>query len=197
MFATKVEHVEVGGFEEAQASILTADACAFLTKLARAFECRRQDLLEARRQRQREMDSGQMPHFLPETTHIRESEWKVAPLSPSLLDRRVELTGPSDRKTIVNAMNSGANVFVADLEESATWTSLIEGQINLRDAVRRTISYASPEGKQHKLCDSPALLMVRPRAWHLDEKNFRVDGNPVSASLFDFGLFRTGVDQSE
>src|SRR5579864_8277267 len=191
MFATKLE-VGVGDrFEEAQATVLTADACAFLTKLARTFEGRRQELLEARLRRQCEIDNGRMPDFLPETAHIRDSVWKAAPIPPALLDRRVEITGPVDRKMIINAMNSGANVFMADFEDSnsPTWTNVIEGQINLRDAVRRTISYTSPEGKRYKLCDAPAVLMVRPRGWHLDEKHFTVDGKPISASLFDFGLF--------
>jgi len=192
MFATKLQQVEVGdSFEEAQASVLSAEACAFLTKLARTFEGRRQELLEGRRERQREIDNGKMPDFLPETAEIRDAEWKVAPLPPALLDRRVEITGPVDRKMIINAMNSGANVFMADFEDSnsPTWTNVIEGQVNLRDAVRRTISYTSPEGKYYKLCDSPAVLMVRPRGWHLDEKHFTVDGQPISAALFDFGLF--------
>ncbi len=192
MFATKVQQVGVGdSFEEAEAGILTAEACAFLTKLARAFENRRQELLEARRKRQQEIDNGKMPDFLPETAHIRDSVWKAAPIPPALLDRRVEITGPVDRKMIINAMNSGANVFMADFEDSnsPTWANVIEGQINLRDAVRRTISYTSPEGKHYKLCDAPALLMVRPRGWHLDEKHFTVDGKPISAALFDFGLF--------
>ena len=189
MFATKLGVED--SFEEAEATVLTADACAFLTKLARTFEGRRQELLEARRERQREIDHGKMPDFLPETAHIRESVWKVAPIPPALLDRRVEITGPVDRKMIINAMNSGANVFMADFEDSnsPTWTNVIEGQINLRDAVRRTICYTSPEGKRYKLCDGPAVLMVRPRGWHLDEKHFTVDGKPMSASLFDFGLF--------
>ena len=189
MFATKLGVED--SFEEAEATVLTADACAFLTKLARTFEGRRQELLEARRERQQEIDLGKMPDFLPETAHIRESVWKVAPIPPALLDRRVEITGPVDRKMIINAMNSSANVFMADFEDSnsPTWTNVIEGQINLRDAVRRTICYTSPEGKRYKLCDGPAVLMVRPRGWHLDEKHFTVDGKPMSASLFDFGLF--------
>jgi len=193
MFATKATPlVEIGGsFEEAQASILPAEACAFLIKLARTFEGRRQELLEARRTRQREIDLGKMPDFLAETRQVRESEWKAACVPPALLDRRVEITGPLDRKMIISAMNSGASVFIADFEDSKSpaWTSVIEGQVNLRDAVRRTISFASPEGKRHKLCDLPALLMVRPRGWHLEEKHFFVDGRPISASLFDFGLF--------
>jgi len=174
-----------------QTSILTGGAVGFVTQLANIFEGRRQDLLEARRQRQYEIDNGRMPDFLPETAHIRIAEWKVAPLPPALLDRRVEITGPVERKMMINALNSGANVFMADLEDSnsPTWQNVIEGQINLRDAVRGTIAYTSPEGKRYQLGEHPAVLMVRPRGWHLDEKHLLVDGKPVSAALCDFGLF--------
>jgi len=191
MFATNTRFRLEDSFEEAESRVLTGPACAFLTKLARTFEARRQELLEARRVRQRETDAGKLPDFMPETAHIRGSIWKAASIPPALLDRRVEITGPVDRKMIINAMNSGANVFMADFEDSnsPTWANVIEGQVNLLDAVRRTISYLSPEGKSYKLCDAPAVLMVRPRGWHLDEKHFTVDGQPISASLFDFGLF--------
>jgi malate synthase len=192
MFATREQQAQAAyGSQGSQDSILTEEACSFIRKLARAFEHRRRELLEARRERQREIDNGKLPDFLPETAHIRESAWKVAPLPPALLDRRVEITGPTDRKMIINAMNSGANVFMADFEDSnsPTWSNVIEGHANLRDAVRKTIEYTSPEGKHYKLSDSPALLMVRPRGWHLDETHVTVDGSPVSASLFDFGLF--------
>ncbi|MBZ5592198.1 MAG: malate synthase A [Acidobacteriia bacterium] len=190
MFATQEQQIPHPACES-ESSILTAEAARFLTKLSKAFEPRRQQLLEARRERQREIDRGNMPDFLAETAHIRQSEWKVAPLPPALLDRRVEITGPVERKMMINAMNSGANVFMADLEDSTSpmWENVIEGQVNLRDAVNGTIEYTSPEGKRYQLCQNPAVLMVRPRGWHLDEKHFLVDGQPVSASLFDFGLF--------
>jgi len=175
----------------AQTSILTPEATAFLVKLAQAFERRRQELLERRRQVQQEIDSGKMPDFLPETAAVRQAEWQVAPIPKDLLDRRVEITGPVDRKMIINALNSGANVFMADFEDSnsPTWQNTIEGQLNLRDAVQGTISYLSPEGKHYRLGDNRATLLVRPRGWHLQEKHFLVRGQPISASLFDFGLF--------
>ena len=162
-----------------------------MSKLARAFEGRRQELLARRRARQAELDAGVAPEFLRETAAIRQKEWTVAPIPPDLRDRRVEITGPVDRKMIINGLNSGANVFMADFEDSnsPTWRNNIEGQLNLRDAVRGTISYTSPEGKQYQLGPKPATLKVRPRGWHLEEKHFLVDGKPVSASLFDFGLF--------
>src|SRR5882762_1703256 len=175
------------------AEILTAEARRFLTTLARAFEPRRQELLTRRAERQRRLDAGELPDFLPETRSIREANWTAAPIPADLTDRRVEITGPVDRKMIINALNSGARVFMADFEDShaPTWRGTITGQINLLDAVRGTISYASPEGKTYQLNDPPrrATLMVRPRGWHLVEKHILVDGDPVSASLFDFGLF--------
>jgi malate synthase len=176
---------------EVESLILNPEACSFLTELARNFETRRQHLLERRRFRQNELDSGKLPDFLPETAAIRESDWTVAPIPQDLLDRRVEITGPVDRKMIINALNSGANVFMADFEDSnsPTWQNNLEGQANLRDAVRRTISYASPEGKRYELNAQVATLLVRPRGWHLNERHFEVDGKPISASLFDFGLY--------
>ena len=143
-------------------------------KLAARFESRRQELLARRRAVQREIDHGKFPHFLPETAEIRQSEWKVAPIPKDLLDRRVEITGPVDRKMIINALNSGASVFMADFEDSnsPTWSNNIEGQHNLRDAIRGTIHYESPEGKQYQLGPKLATLLVRPRGWHLDEKHF-------------------------
>ena len=175
----------------AHTEILTSEATAFLLKLADAFENRRQELLARRQHVQQQIDSGNMPDFLPETAAIREADWKVAPIPNDLLDRRVEITGPVDRKMIINALNSGANVFMADFEDSnsPTWKNTIEGQINLRDAVQGAISYVSPEGKQYWVGANPATLVVRPRGWHLVEKHFLVDGKPISASLFDFGLF--------
>src|SRR5205807_4205019 len=176
---------------EIETQILTPQASRFLTRMAREFEPRRRELLERRRTRQMEIDAGALPGFLPETAHVRESEWTVAPIPRDVRDRRVEITGPVDRKMIINALNSGANVFMADFEDSnsPTWNNNIEGQHNLRDAVRGTIRYESPEGKQYQVGSNPATLFVRPRGWHLDEKHFLVDGKPISASLFDFGLF--------
>jgi malate synthase len=174
-----------------EAGVLTADARAFLLKLAARFEPRRQELLARRQTVQQEIDHGKLPDFLPETAEIRQSEWKVAPIPKDLLDRRVEITGPVDRKMIINALNSGANVFMADFEDSnsPTWSNNIEGQQNLKDAIRGTIRYQSPEGKQYRLGSNLATLVVRPRGWHLDEKHFLVDGKPISGALFDFGLF--------
>jgi malate synthase len=176
---------------EAQAAILNEEAMSFLTTLARKFEGRRQELLQQRRVRQQEIDAGKMPDFLPETASIRQQEWTVAPIPEDLLDRRVEITGPVDRKMIINALNSGASVFMADFEDSnsPTWQNNLDGQINLRDAVNGTISYISPEGKRYEPAEKIATLLVRPRGWHLDEKHFLVGGQPISASLFDFGLF--------
>ena len=171
--------------------ILTPEASQFLTGLARQFEPRRQELLARRKVRQQQIDAGALPDFLPETAHIRESEWTVAPIPQDLRDRRVEITGPVDRKMIINALNSGASVFMADFEDSnsPTWTNNIEGQANLRDAVEGTIRYSSPEGKQYSLNPQVATLLVRPRGWHLEERHFLVDGKPISGSLFDFGLY--------
>jgi len=176
---------------EVESQILNPEARSFLVDLARNFEKRRQELLARRRVRQQEIDAGQLPDFLPETAQIRRDDWIVAPIPKDLLDRRVEITGPVDRKMIINALNSGANVFMADFEDSnsPTWQNNIEGQANLRDAVRRTISYVNPEGKRYELNSTVATLLVRPRGWHLEEKHFQVDGKPISGSLFDFGLY--------
>src|SRR5712692_1106663 len=176
---------------EVESHMLTPEAQAFLTKLARTFESRRQHLLARRRVRQQEIDAGHLPDFLPETASIRQQEWTVAPIPHDLLDRRVEITGPVDRKMIINALNSGANVFMADFEDSnsPTWQNNLEGQLNLRDAVKGTISHVSPEGKRYELNSHVATLMVRPRGWHLDERHFTMEGKPISASLFDFGLY--------
>jgi malate synthase len=177
---------------DSQAQTLTADATAFIVGLQRAFNGRRKTLLAARRERQKRLDAGEKPRFLDETREIRESAWVVAPLPNDILDRRVEITGPVDRKMIINALNSGAKVFMADFEDSNTplWNNLLDGQINLYDAIRRTITYADPAtGKQYKLIEKPAVLFVRPRGWHLEEKHVLVDGEPMSGSLFDFGLY--------
>src|SRR5215831_3058695 len=177
--------------DKAETEVLTPEARQFLNRLAREFEPRRQELLALRRLRQREIDAGHFPDFLTETAQIRQSDWGVAPIPHDLQDRRVEITGPVERKMIINALNSGANVFMADFEDSnsPTWQNSLEGQANLRDAVQGTISYTSPEGKSYRLNSSVATLMVRPRGWHLSESHFLVGGKPISASLFDFGLF--------
>jgi malate synthase len=171
--------------------VLTPAALEFLAALAAEFEPRRQELLERRRARQVELDRGVLPDFLPQTRHIRESSWTVARIPQDLRDRRVEITGPVDRKMIINALNSGASCFMADFEDSnaPTWDNCVRGQINLRDAVRRTIGFTSAEGKEYRLNDKTATLLVRPRGWHLDEKHMLIDDRPISASLFDFGLF--------
>jgi malate synthase len=176
---------------EFETRVLTPEAMQFVATLSRKFESRRRALLEARRHRQDALDAGCCPDFLPDTAEIRRSPWKIAPLPADLLDRRVEITGPTSRKMIINAFNSGASVFMADFEDSnsPTWQNVVEGQGNLQDAVRGTITWESPEGKRYQLCDKPATLIVRPRGWHLVEKHLLVDGAPVSASLFDFGLF--------
>ena len=174
------------------AEILTPEAIAFIVGLQRKHNARRKELLAARVIRQAALDAGQKPDFLPETLNIRNSDWTVAPLPADLLDRRVEITGPVDRKMIINALNSGAKVFMADFEDSTTptWDNLLDGQLNLRDAVRRTITYEDPATKKsYKLIDNPAVLFVRPRGWHLEERHMTVDGEPMSGSLFDFGLY--------
>ena len=168
----------------------TQEATAFLAELSRRFEARRHELLAVRARRHEEVDHG-LPRFLEETASRRESDWTVAPIPKDLEDRRVELTGPVERKMLINALNSGASVYMADFEDahSPTWTNCVEGQLNLKDAVRGTISFVSAEGKQYRLRETIATLMVRPRGLHLEEKHFLVDGKPISASLFDFGLF--------
>jgi len=174
-----------------ETAILSPEAQTFLRKLDAKFESRRQELLARRKTVQQKLDAGWVPDFLPETESIRKREWKVAPIPDDLLDRRVEITGPVDRKMIINALNSGASVFMADFEDSnsPTWTNNIEGQENLVDAVRGTITYVSPEGKRYELGQKLATLLVRPRGWHLDEKHFLMEGRPISGALFDFGLF--------
>ncbi len=177
---------------EAANAVLTEAAMELLVELHQRFELRRQALLDARRQRQIRFDAGELPDFLPETRSIREAEWKVAAVPDTLQDRRVEITGPVDRKMIINALNSGARVFMADFEDSTspTWEALIQGQINLGDAINRRIDYTTPEGKRYALkSDGLAVLMVRPRGWHLDEKHLLIDDQPISGALFDFGLF--------
>ncbi|PRE60143.1 malate synthase A [Burkholderia multivorans] len=171
-------------------AILTPDALELVASLHRAFEPRRQALLQARVERTKRLDAGERPDFLPETKAIREGDWKVAPLPADLQCRRVEITGPVERKMIINALNSGADSYMTDFEDSnaPSWTNQIDGQINLKDAVRRTISLEQ-NGKSYKLNDKIATLIVRPRGWHLDEKHVTVDGQRVSGGIFDFALF--------
>ncbi|HEU4323682.1 MAG TPA: malate synthase A [Roseiflexaceae bacterium] len=172
--------------------ILTPEALAFVATLCRAFEPRRQELLARRAERQAELDAGVLPDFLPETAAVRAGDWAAAPIPADLQDRRVEITGPSsDRKMVINALNSGAKVFMADFEDANTpsWANTIQGQINLRDAIVRTIGFVNPDGKQYRLNEQTAVLLVRPRGWHLPEKHILLDGQPVSGSLVDFGLY--------
>jgi len=189
---TQTEAIRIAGPRcDAQPGILTPQATEFLLALHTRFEPLRQALLQERKNRQARLDAGQLPQFLEASLPTREASWKVAPMPSDLLDRRVEITGPPDRKMIINALNSGASVFMADFEDSnsPTWTNCIEGQHNLRDAVARTIEFRSPEGKEYKLSATPAVLFVRPRGWHLNEKHVLINGTPISGSLFDFGLF--------
>lgn len=174
------------------AEILTPEALTFVRDLAREFGPRREELLKRREERQKELDAGKLPQFLPETEHIRNGDWTVATIPADLQDRRVEITGPVDRKMIINALNSGAKVFMADFEDanSPSWDNNIQGQINLRDAINGTIEYTnSANGKQYKLNGTIATLVVRARGWHLVEKHMLVDGQPVSGGIFDFGLY--------
>ncbi len=171
--------------------ILTPEALEFTAALAREFEETRVALLERRKKVQAEIDAGKLPDFLPETREVREGAWRIAPIPADLADRRVEITGPVERKMIINALNSGAKTFMADFEDShaPTWEGTIAGQINLMDAVRRTISFTSPDGKEYRLNPDIATLIVRPRGWHLVEKHVTIGGRPVSASIFDFALY--------
>jgi malate synthase len=174
------------------AEILTPEAVGFLVDLQRRFNARRKELLEARKARQKKLDSGEKPNFLEGTRTIRESSWTIAPLPADILDRRVEITGPVDRKMIINALNSGAKVFMADFEDSSTptWNNLLDGHLNLRDAIRRNITYDDPgTGKRYKLNEEVAVLFIRPRGWHLEERHVKVDGEPMSGAIFDFGLY--------
>jgi malate synthase len=170
--------------------ILTSEALEFVAKLQRQFGPRRKALLAARAVRQKEFDAGKLPDFLPETKSLRDKEWHVAPQPKDMLDRRVEITGPTDRKMVINALNCGAATFMADFEDAncPSWHNMLDGQLNLRDAVRRTISLEQ-NGKQYRLNEKTAVLIPRPRGWHLDEKHVTVDGKPVSGSLFDFALY--------
>jgi malate synthase len=173
------------------AQILTPDAVAFVARLQRAFGARRTDLLARRVARQVQFDAGELPGFLAETKEIRDDDWTCDPVPAGIEDRRVEITGPVDRKMIINALNCGANVYMADFEDANTplWTNNVQGQLNLRDAIRRRIDYVSPEGKAYRLNERTATLFVRPRGWHLPEKHVIVDGEPMSGAIFDFALY--------
>ena len=187
----------VGGLEivaplsPGYAEILTPEACRFFADLCATFGARREALLARRVERQREIDAGRLPDFLPETAHIRAGDWQVPPPPSDLLDRRTEITGPVDRKMAINALNSGAQCWMADFEDanSPTWENVIEGQINIRDAIRRTITFTSPEGKRYALKEKTATIVARPRGWHMEEKHVLLGGKRVSASLFDWGFY--------
>jgi malate synthase len=181
--------------------VLHESSLGLLAELQRRFGSRRRELLALRVERQSAFDRGELPHFLDETRNVRESDWGVAPPAPGLVDRRVEITGPTDAKMTINALNSGAQVWLADFEDANTprWSNMVEGQLNLRDAIERTLTFEGPEGKRYEVGDRPATIVARPRGWHLVEKHVLVDGEPVSASLFDFTMFLThsGMRQVE
>ncbi len=192
--STQVEGVQVlGAAVERGDEILTPDALAFVARLQRAFGARRDELLERRKQRRAEAARTGKLDFLPETKEIREGDWKVAPTPADIQDRRVEITGPTDRKMSVNALNSGARIWLADLEDANTphWSNVVSGQVNLYDVVRKTVALTTPEGKEYKLRDDVrhAVPLVRPRGWHFNEKHVLVDGKPAVGALVDFGLF--------
>ena len=172
------------------AEVLTPQALALLAALHRRFDGRRLELLAARAARQARLDAGELPDFLEETREIRDGDWRIAPIPPDLLDRRVEITGPVDRKMIINALNSGADCFMADFEDATapTWANLVEGQANLKDRWAGRLAHEAG-GKRYELGERPAVLMVRPRGWHLPERHLEVDGAPMSGALFDFGLY--------
>lgn len=187
-----------GAITSAVEEVLTYDALTFLADLQRTFNGRRKELLARREARQKAIDNGETPGFLTETAHIRQMEWKVAPAPEDINDRRVEITGPTERKMMINALNSGAKIFMADFEDalSPTWENSVTGQINCSDAIRRTIEFHNPDGRIYKLNDTTATLLIRPRGLHLLEKHMTVDGELMSGSLFDFGLyiFRNGKE---
>ena len=176
-----------GRFEE----VLTPEALSLVAELHREFDGTRHELLRKRVERQAELDAGGTLDFLESTTNVRDGDWTIAPEPDALQDRRVEITGPTDRKMVINALNSGATGFMADFEDSnsPTWSNLVGGQVNLADAVRRSIEFTSPEGKEYGLGEEPATLLVRPRGWHLPERHLLVDGEPVAGALMDFGLY--------
>jgi malate synthase len=187
---TAVATVELRGSAPRADEVLTSDAVAFVAGLEDRFGQRRRELLEARAARRERIAAGELPDFLPATREVRESEWSIEPVPSGLRDRRVEITGPTDRKMVINALNSGARMFMADFEDAnaPTWSNMVEGQANLTDAIERTIELETAE-KTYRLNDEVATLLVRPRGWHLPEQHLLVDGEPVSASLFDFGLY--------
>jgi len=188
----QVEGVDVRGpVEDRQEEILTAEAVAFVAELQRRFNARREELLRARAERQRRIEAGETPDFLPETREVRETGWRTAPPPADLLDRRVEITGPVERKMVINALNSGARVFMGDFEDanSPTWRNNLDGHVNLIDAIEGTVQFTNPDGREYRLAERTAYLLVRPRGWHLHEKHLLVDGSPISGGLFDFGLY--------
>ena len=193
MSTTATKDLEIHGkLNKQYREILTDEALQFIAALQEKFNARRKELLTFREKRQADIDAGTMPTFLPETKAIREGDWKCAPQAKDLLDRRVEITGPVDRKMVINALNSGAKMFMADFEDSNSpnWSNNIEGQINMRDANNRTITFENPKnGKKYQLNDEVATLLVRPRGWHLEEKQVTYKGEVLSGSLFDFGLY--------
>jgi malate synthase len=187
-----VEGVEVRGpSEEGFDQVLTADALAFVADLHRRFDATRRSLIERRRERQAERDAGAALDFLPDTQEVREGDWRVAPAPEGLRDRRVEITGPTDRKMVINALNSGARGFMADFEDSnsPTWSNVVGGQGNLTDAIEGSIEFTSPEGKEYRLGEDVATLLIRPRGWHLPERHLLVDGEPAAGAFVDFGLY--------
>ncbi|MFN8473907.1 MAG: malate synthase A [Anaerolineae bacterium] len=187
----KTENIEIiGPVKSEWSDILSPEALAFVAALEMEFGARRRELLQARKERQAAIDAGEMPDFLASTKSVRDASWTVAPAPHDLLNRRAEITGPTDRKMVINALNSGAQVFMADFEDanSPAWENMVDGQINLYDAVRRTISL-SEGGKEYRLKDQTATLAVRPRGWHLPEKHVLVNGRPITGAFFDFGLY--------
>jgi malate synthase len=190
--STKIQDVEIAApMEERYEEVLTPEALDLVARLHREFEGTRRDLLRRREARQKELDAGGTLDFLPETREVREGDWRVAAVPEALQDRRVEITGPTSRKMVINALNSGAKGFMADFEDSnsPTWSNMIGGQVNLADAVRGTIEFTSPEGREYRLEEDTATLLVRPRGWHLPERHLTVDGEPVAGALVDFGLY--------
>ena len=187
-----IEGVEIlGEMSLPYQEILTHDALEFVRDLHRMFNKQRKSLLQKRQDRQEEINEGVKLDFLPSTSDIRNSEWSVSPIPADLQDRRTEITGPVDRKMVINALNSGAKVFMADFEDASTplWNNLLDGQINLRDAIRKQVDFTAENGKKYSLNENVAILKVRPRGWHMEENHVLIDGEPISASLFDFGLY--------
>src|SRR5437763_8579001 len=186
------QHLQLKGAVEGRAGeVLTPQALAFVAALQRRFGPRREELLRLRDERQLRLDAGEMPQFLVTTSSVRDSDWRVAKAPKDLEDRRVEITGPTDRKMLINALNSGARVFMADFEDAnaPTWSNLVEGQVNLIDAIEHRTVFSSPDGQGYLLNENVATLLVRPRGWHLEERHVLLDGKPASGSLFDFGLY--------